>query len=54
MRDRAAHAGATKKGGNVLYGLRFARTVALVWRRDHRFSAHLSRHQSPDQAFDLQ
>jgi hypothetical protein len=34
MRDRAVHAGPTKKGGNLLYGLRFARVVARVWWRD--------------------
>jgi glycosyltransferase involved in cell wall biosynthesis len=34
MRDRASHAGHTKKDGNVLYGLRFARAAADTWWRD--------------------
>jgi len=34
MRDRSRHATGTKKGGNFMYGLRFARAVARVWWRD--------------------
>ncbi len=34
MRDRPAGATATKKGPNLLYGLRFARAVLGTWRRD--------------------
>jgi glycosyltransferase involved in cell wall biosynthesis len=34
MRDRGKHATSTKKGGNFLYGVRFARAVAHTWRRD--------------------
>lgn len=36
MRDRAAHATATKKGGNLGYGMRFARAAIHTWRRDRR------------------
>jgi hypothetical protein len=36
MRDRAAHATGTKKGGNVGYGMRFARAAIHTWRRDRR------------------
>jgi glycosyltransferase involved in cell wall biosynthesis len=34
MRDRAAHATATKKGGNLGYGIRFARAAVHTWWRD--------------------
>ena len=34
MRDRGAHATATKKGGNLGYGVRFARAAIHTWRRD--------------------
>ena len=36
MRDRGAHATATKKGGNFGYGVRFARAAVHTWRRDRR------------------
>ncbi|MGI8411867.1 MAG: glycosyltransferase family 2 protein [Solirubrobacteraceae bacterium] len=34
MRDRGVHATATKKGGNLGYGVRFARAAVHTWRRD--------------------
>lgn len=34
MRDRGQHATATKKGGNVGYGVRFARAAVHTWWRD--------------------
>jgi hypothetical protein len=34
MRDRASHAGHTKKDGNFRYGLRFARAALHTWWRD--------------------
>ncbi len=34
MRDRGEHATGTKKGGNLGYGLRFARVAARTWWRD--------------------
>jgi glycosyltransferase involved in cell wall biosynthesis len=34
MRDRERHATATKKGGNLGYGIRFARAAVHTWRRD--------------------
>jgi glycosyltransferase involved in cell wall biosynthesis len=34
MRDRGAHATATKKGGNFGYGVRFARAALRTWMRD--------------------
>ncbi|HWD66139.1 MAG TPA: glycosyltransferase family 2 protein [Solirubrobacteraceae bacterium] len=34
MRDRGVHATATKKGGNLGYGVRFARAALHTWRRD--------------------
>ena len=34
MRDRGAHATGTKKGGNVGYGVRFARAAVHTWWRD--------------------
>ncbi len=34
MRDRESHATATKKGGNLGYGVRFARAALHTWRRD--------------------
>jgi glycosyltransferase involved in cell wall biosynthesis len=34
MRDRAVHATATKKGGNLGYGVRFARAALATWMRD--------------------
>ena len=36
MRDRSEHATGTKKGGNLRYGLRFARVAIRTWRRDRR------------------
>lgn len=34
MRDRGRHATTTKKGGNLGYGVRFARAAIHTWRRD--------------------
>lgn len=34
MRDRGQHATGTKKGGNFLYGVRFARAALHTWWRD--------------------
>ncbi len=34
MRDRVDHATETKKGGNLGYGVRFARAALHTWRRD--------------------
>ena len=34
MRDRGDHATGTKKGGNLGYGVRFARAAFRTWRRD--------------------
>ncbi len=34
MRDRGQHATSTKKGGNLLYGVRFARAALHTWWRD--------------------
>jgi glycosyltransferase involved in cell wall biosynthesis len=34
MRDRGQHATGTKKGGNLLYGVRFARAAIHTWWRD--------------------
>lgn len=34
MRDRGQHATLTKKGGNLRYGVRFARAAVHTWRRD--------------------
>jgi len=34
MRDRGVHATGTKKGGNLGYGVRFARAAIHTWRRD--------------------
>ncbi|HET8980195.1 MAG TPA: glycosyltransferase family 2 protein [Solirubrobacteraceae bacterium] len=34
MRDRGQHATGTKKGGNLGYGVRFARAAIHTWRRD--------------------
>jgi glycosyltransferase involved in cell wall biosynthesis len=36
MRDRASHAGHTKKDGNFRYGVRFARAAFHTWRRDRK------------------
>jgi glycosyltransferase involved in cell wall biosynthesis len=36
MRDRASHAGHTKKDGNFRYGVRFARAAFNTWRRDRK------------------
>jgi glycosyltransferase involved in cell wall biosynthesis len=36
MRDRGEHATGTKKGGNLGYGLRFARAAIHTWRRDRK------------------
>jgi len=38
MRDRASHAGHTKKDGNLRYGLRFARAAMRTWWRDRNAS----------------
>jgi len=34
MRDRGTHATRTKKGGNLGYGMRFARAALTTWQRD--------------------
>jgi glycosyltransferase involved in cell wall biosynthesis len=34
MRDRGKHATRTKKGGNLLYGMRFGRVILKTWARD--------------------
>ncbi|MBV9716546.1 MAG: glycosyltransferase family 2 protein [Solirubrobacterales bacterium] len=34
MRDRGTHATGTKKGGNLGYGVRFARAALHTWKRD--------------------
>jgi glycosyltransferase involved in cell wall biosynthesis len=44
MRDREKHATGTKKGGNLRYGIRFARAAIHTWRRDRR--AGLSRERA--------
>jgi len=36
MRDRPAGATGTKKGPNLLYGMRFARAILGTWRRERR------------------
>ena len=36
MRDRGEHATSTKKGGNLGYGVRFARAAVHTWWRDRR------------------
>jgi glycosyltransferase involved in cell wall biosynthesis len=36
MRDRGAHATGTKKGGNLGYGVRFARAALHTWRRERK------------------
>jgi glycosyltransferase involved in cell wall biosynthesis len=36
MRDRGQHATSTKKGGNLGYGVRFARAAVHTWRRDRK------------------
>jgi glycosyltransferase involved in cell wall biosynthesis len=36
MRDRGKHATGTKKGGNLGYGVRFARAALHTWMRDRR------------------
>jgi glycosyltransferase involved in cell wall biosynthesis len=36
MRDRGVHATGTKKGGNLGYGVRFARAAFHTWRRDRK------------------
>jgi glycosyltransferase involved in cell wall biosynthesis len=36
MRDRGAHATKTKKGGNLGYGMRFARAALTTWNRDRK------------------
>jgi hypothetical protein len=36
MRDRGDHATGTKKGGNLGYGVRFARAALRTWARDRR------------------
>jgi glycosyltransferase involved in cell wall biosynthesis len=36
MRDRGGHATGTKKGGNLGYGVRFARAALHTWRRDRK------------------
>lgn len=36
MRDRAAYATKTKKGGNLRYGVRFARAALATWIRDRK------------------
>jgi glycosyltransferase involved in cell wall biosynthesis len=36
MRDRGSHATGTKKGGNLGYGIRFARAALHTWKRDRK------------------
>jgi glycosyltransferase involved in cell wall biosynthesis len=36
MRNRGAHATGTKKGGNLGYGVRFARAALHTWKRDRK------------------
>jgi glycosyltransferase involved in cell wall biosynthesis len=36
MRDRGSHATGTKKGGNLGYGVRFARAALHTWKRDRK------------------
>jgi glycosyltransferase involved in cell wall biosynthesis len=36
MRDRPEGATGTKKGPNLLYGMRFARAILLTWRRERK------------------
>ena len=36
MRDRPVGATGTKKGPNLLYGMRFARAVLGTWRRERK------------------
>jgi glycosyltransferase involved in cell wall biosynthesis len=36
MRDRGVYASGTKKGGNLLYGVRFARAVTHTWWRERK------------------
>jgi glycosyltransferase involved in cell wall biosynthesis len=36
MRDRGGHATGTKKGGNLGYGVRFARAALHTWNRDRK------------------
>jgi len=36
MRDRGVHATGTKKGGNLGYGVRFARAALRTWMRDRK------------------
>ncbi len=43
MRDRASHAGHTKKDGNLLYGLRFGRAAMGTWWRDRASAPRRSR-----------
>jgi hypothetical protein len=43
MRDRASHAGHTKKDGNLRYGLRFARAALRTWWRDRGAARRLRR-----------
>jgi glycosyltransferase involved in cell wall biosynthesis len=43
MRDRATHAGHTKKDGNLRYGVRFARAAAHTWWRDRGASSRGAR-----------
>jgi glycosyltransferase involved in cell wall biosynthesis len=41
MRDRGTHATATKKGGNLGYGVRFARAAVHTWWRDRTAARRL-------------
>jgi glycosyltransferase involved in cell wall biosynthesis len=47
MRDRGGHATGTKKGGNLRYGLRFARAAIHTWARDRRAAKSRLRYRSP-------
>jgi glycosyltransferase involved in cell wall biosynthesis len=44
MRDRGQHATSTKKGGNLGYGLRFARAALRTWWRDRGAARKRLRH----------
>jgi len=47
MRDRGGHATGTKKGGNLRYGLRFARAGIHTWARDRGAAKRRLRQPSP-------
>ena len=47
MRDRGRHATSTKKGGNLGYGVRFARAAVHTWRRDRKAARTRERTRRP-------